>query len=757
MTGASLVTALLLLCAATASASSTLTLTATDAVVGQPVQATAELSESPAATGEISFEVFGPGDSTCSGPALDPAPTSASVSGEGEYLSGEITPPEAGTYYWSAHYSGDEGNSPADSTCSATSIIGKASPGLTGNATSAVVGNPIHDSVTVSGGFSPSGEVTFKVYGPTDSGCLTPLATTSAPISGGQAASADFVPQQAGEFRWSAEYPGDANNEAVSLGCEASNQTSTVSKASPALSGTASPAVVGNPIHDAVTVSGGFSPGGEVTFKVFAPTDSGCLTPLATSTAPISGGQAASADFAPQQAGLYRWSAEYPGDTNNESVGLGCEASNQTSTVSKASPALSGTASSVVVVGSPITDTATLSGGFAVVGELVFRAYGPGDPTCANAPSYEASVPVGGPGSYSPPGFSPPTGVYQWTVVYGGDGNNEAVGLGCGTANQSSAVGTVSVTLAASATSGTVGNAVVATATLQEGATPTGQITFKAFPPGDASCSGTPAFSSTVGVSGNGSYSSAAFTPSQVGSYRWTAAYSGDPNHAPATEGCGRAMSDVSAAKPTIVGEIGQGFTVGSPFRVAATLQGGFAPRGKVTFRIYGPPAGDCAKPLAVDTVTVSGNGTVQSDPFVPQQPGHYRFVVGYSGDSANLGAAETCGSPNQMVVAQKRTPKVKPRARLSGRLISIRARLSGAVSPSGSVTFQLYRPGDKRCQRKPAFGGRIAVRANGSYLLAKYLATKSGTYRLSVGYSGDQRNRRQKGNCSGAQTLRVS
>jgi hypothetical protein len=650
--GAIVTAASLLFVAVPASASSTLTLAATDAVVGQPVHATAELSESPGASGEISFEVFGPDDPTCSGPALDPAPAPASVSGEGEYLSGEITPPEAGTYYWSAHYSGDEENAPADSICSATSIVGKASPTLSGAASSAVVGTAIHDSVTFSGGFFPGGEVTFKVFAPSDSGCLTPLATSTTPISGGEAVSADYVPQQAGEFRWTAEYPGDANNEAASLGCGAANQTSAVSKAS---------------------------------------------------------------------------------------------------------PTLSGAASSAVVVGSKITDTATLSGGFAVGGTLVFRAYGPGDPTCANAPSYEASVAVSGPGSYSPPGFSPPTGVYQWTVEYGGDARNEAIGLGCGSANQSSAVGTVPVTLAAGATSGTVGNPIVATASLQEGATPTGQITFKAFPPGDANCTGAPAFSSTVGVAGNGSYKSAAFVPSQVGSYRWTAAYSGDPNHAPAAESCGKATSEISPAVPTIAGAIGPGFTVGSPFRVAATLQGGYAPRGKITFRIYGPPAGDCAKPLAVDTVTVSGNGTVLSDPFVPQQPGTYRFVAAYSGDSANLGAAEACGSPSQIAVAQKRTPKVKPRARLSGRLISIRARLSNAVSPSGAVTFQLYRPGDKRCRHKPAFGGRIAVRANGSYLLAKYLAAKSGTYRLSVGYSGDRRNRRQRGSCSRAQPLHVS
>ena len=652
LAGAGFVGALILLFAATSPASTpTLVVTATDAIVGQPVHATAQLSESPGAEGEISFEAFGPGDPDCSGPALDPAPASASVNGEGEYSSGEITPPEAGTYYWSAHYSGDGENPSADSTCSATSTIGKVSPSLSGNASSALVNHAIHDQVTLSGSFSPSGEVTFKVYAPSDTGCLTPLATSTAPISGAQATSADFLPQQTGGFRWSAEYPGDANNEAASLGCGAANQTSSVGKAS---------------------------------------------------------------------------------------------------------PTLSGVASSAVTVGSPITDTATLSGGFAAGGELVFRAYGPGDATCLSAPSYEDSVTVSGDGPYSPTGFSPATGVYQWTVEYEGDADNNSASLGCGAANQASAVGTVSVTLATSATSGTVGNPVTAMASIREGAIPTGQITFKVFPPGDASCTGTPTFSSTVGVAGNGSYSSAAYAPPRVGTYRWTAVYSGDANHAPASDACGQATSGVSPASPTIVGEVGQQFTVGNPFRVAARLQGGYKPGGTITFRIYGPAGADCATPLAVDTVKVTGNGTFLSDPFVPQLPGGYRFVAGYSGDSENLAATEACGSPSQVAVAQKRVPKVKPRAHLSGRLISIRARISGAMSPTGALTFRLYRPGDKRCKGKPAFSGGIAVRSNGSYLLAKYLATRSGAYRLSVGYSGDQRNRRDKGRCSDAQLLRV-
>jgi hypothetical protein len=631
----------------------TLSVDATSAVIGQSIHANAHLSESESASGEISFEVFGPGDSICSGPALTPAPASAVVSGDGEYASGDFTPPSAGTYYWSAHYPGDLDNPPADASCAAISTVDKASPALTGSAAAGDVGTAIDDEATLTGAFSPSGEIIFSVYGPGDDSCTAPLETTSAPIQSGHATSPNFFTQLAGEYRWKAEYPGDANNEAF---------------------------------------------------------------------------------------------------------GLGCGAANQGSVVSKLAPTLAGTATSAIKVGQSITDSATISGGFMTGGQLVFSAYGPGNATCSGTPAYEEPVTVNGNGPYSPAGFSPGPGLYRWTVQYPGDANNEAVGLGCGTANQGSAVGTIAVTLTASATGSTVGSPATAVATIQEGAIPTGQIKFEAFSPSDTDCSKAAAFISTIGVSGNGSYRSAALMPTQVGSFRWTVSYTGDANHAPTAVGCGKATSSIAKAGPSIAGQAKPQLKVGTSFRDMATLQGGYSPTGTITFRIYGPTSADCSKPMLVDTVAVAGNGTYRSDPFVPQRPGRYSFVASYSGDVANQAASEPCDSPGQAALVEKRTPKVKPRALLvGGRQISIRARLSGGASPSGAINFRLYGPGDKHCTHKPLFSGGIAVKSNGNYSLAKYLARKSGLYHLSVGYSGDRRNKRYAGSCTEAQPIRIS
>jgi len=855
----------LLLAVTAPAAPPVLTLEAADAEIGQSIQATATLSESPGAEGEISFEVFGPDDPTCAGTALA-TPTAAVVNGEGQYSSGTYSPPTAGTYRWSAHYSGDTVNEPVDSTCSALSTVSKASPSLTGDASSATVGSAIHDEVTLDGGFSPGGEVSFSVYAPSDTTCSTPLETFVATVEGGAAESPGYTTQQAGQYRWTASYGGDADNEGAALGCNAANQTSSVAKASPGLSGQASDGTVGGAIHDEVTVTGGFSPGGEVSFSVFAPGDSSCSTALETFTVAIQSGAAKTPDYVPQQAGQYRWTASYGGDADNEGAALGCNAANQTSSVAKASPTLSGSASPSVTVGQTITDSVTLSGGFQAGGELVFRAYGPGNATCTGSPAYEASVSVAGAGPYSPTGFSPGPGTYRWTVSYGGDANNETAVLACNSANQSSsvakatpalsgtassavivgqtitdhvtlsggfeaggelvfraygpedktcaetpvyeepvavdgagsyapagfapapglyrwtvsyggdadnepvalacntegqasAVGTVTVTFTAAATAATVGQPVTATATISEGAIPSGQIVFNAFPPSDPTCSGSPAFTSTVKVAGNGTYASAPFVPSKVGSYRWTVAYSGDPSHAPAAVACGSATSTVSQAAPSILGWVSKKkVLVGKSVEAVAGLDGAFSPGGTITFRIFAPGTADCASPLLAQTVTVSGAGPFKSAPYVPSRTGTYTFLAGYSGDAGNRAAREPCGSALQRLEVLKRSVQVKPRARVTEkRRISILARLSKTFSPSGRLEFRLYKPGDRLCKRKPAFSGRIAVKRNGSYSLAEYLATRHGTYHLAVGYSGDARNKPYAASCKRAQAVPVA
>lgn len=115
------------------------------------------------------------------------------------------------------------------------------------------------------------------------------------------------------------------------------------------------------------------------------------------------------------------------------------------STTAKTQPTISTTASSAVgytAVDPPlITDTATLAGGTAPTGNLTFRAFGPGDATCAGPVAFTNVKAVAGNGAYVSDQFNAVAeGVYRWTVVYGGDALNFGVTSPCNAPNETSTV-----------------------------------------------------------------------------------------------------------------------------------------------------------------------------------------------------------------------------------------------------------------------------------------------------------------------------
>lgn len=125
----------------------------------------------------------------------------------------------------------------------------------------------------------------------------------------------------------------------------------------------------------------------------------------------------------------------------------------------------------------------------------------------------------------------------------------------------------------------TVGGTINDTATLSGGVGPTGTITFQLFGPDNATCAGTPAFTSTRTVTGNGAYTSDSFSPSASGTYRWVAAYSGDANNNDAVTGCSDPAESVvvnaAAVSPAVVPTLprsGSGSATGAGHRGALVL-----------------------------------------------------------------------------------------------------------------------------------------------------------------------------------------
>jgi len=83
------------------------------------------------------------------------------------------------------------------------------------------------------------------------------------------------------------------------------------------------------------------------------------------------------------------------------------------------------------------------------------------------------------------------------------------------------------------------------TATIANGTNPTGTVTFRLYAPNDPTCGGAAVLTSTNPVNA-GSATSASFTPTVHGTYRWVASYSGDANNASAAGTCGDANESVA-------------------------------------------------------------------------------------------------------------------------------------------------------------------------------------------------------------------
>ena len=90
-------------------------------------------------------------------------------------------------------------------------------------------GGPVTDTANLSSAASPTGTITFTLYGPGDATCTgTPVFTDTQPVTGSSASSAGFTPTQSGTYRWIAAYSGDANNQPVSGSCNDTGESVTV-------------------------------------------------------------------------------------------------------------------------------------------------------------------------------------------------------------------------------------------------------------------------------------------------------------------------------------------------------------------------------------------------------------------------------------------------------------------------------------------------------------------------------------------------
>ena len=204
---------------------------------------------------------------------------------------------------------------------------------------------------------------------------------------------------------------------------------------------------------------------------------------------------------------------------------------------------------------------------------------------------------------------------------------------------------------------GTVGTAVLNdTGTLSGGASPGGSITFNLYNPSQTGCTGTPVYTQTVTVSGDGSYSTTNTSPANMaGTWNWTAMYSGDSNNLGSSSACGQETVSVAEASPTLTTAPSSGGAVGSAvLNDTGTLSGGYEPSGSITFNLYNPSQTGCTgTPAYTQTVTVSGDGSYSTaNTATATTAGTWSWTATYTGDSNNLGASSACAQETVSVTS---------------------------------------------------------------------------------------------------------
>jgi len=280
------------------------------------------------------------------------------LNGRGTCAIGAVLAPNGGTY--SCSFAGDFTGVPNASQTDVVTVVAIDNDGTTVTAaddavvtlgpipvvvttvaSAGSVGSSVFDTATLTGGFNPTGTVTFQLYGPNpfndpnlaDNCSSAPIFTSVRPVTGTTdprtAVSGTFVLPAAGIYHFVATYNGDANNAPSGpTPCLDPNETIAANILPIDLTTMASPSVtVGGAIFDTATIAGGVATSGTVTFTVFGPDNPTCTgAPVFTSTRTVNGnGSYTSELFTPTLPGVYRFVARYSGDANNAATVTECD------------------------------------------------------------------------------------------------------------------------------------------------------------------------------------------------------------------------------------------------------------------------------------------------------------------------------------------------------------------------------------------------------------------------------------------------
>jgi hypothetical protein len=196
------------------------------------------------------------------------------------------------------------------------------------------------------------------------------------------------------------------------------------------------------------------------------------------------------------------------------------------------------------------------------------------------------------------------------------------------------ALATPSIVTSQQPASATVGTSIADKATVSEGDSPSGTVTFVLY--NNSTASGTPLLTdSDVALSG-GTATSPGYTATATGTDYWVATYNGDTNNNSVTSGAAAEPVSITAATPSIVtSQQPASATVGTSIADKATVSEGDSPSGTVTFVLYSNSSGT-GPALFTDADVALSAGVATSTGYTTTVPGTDYWVATYNGDSDN-------------------------------------------------------------------------------------------------------------------------
>ena len=414
-----------------------------------------------------------------------------------------------------------------------------------------------------------------------------------------------------------------------------------------------------------------------VSFSLWAPNTCGTegATPVFTDSEPVttselSDSAVVSASFVPKHAGVYEWTAEVivNGDGSIENGPTAC--ADEQVTVTAAATHITTTPSNADggPVGTAITDSATVTGGVTPSGSVMFELFGPSNPNCISGgdssqtwlQEWTVSLKGDGNASVPAPGYTTTqVGTYNWVAVYSGDADNLGARSACGAESVTSTKATPTITTTASQ-GGPIGTTIHDTAQVSGGANPTGTVTFKLFAPSNPTCASGDSSGAVetvvapLGANGSATSAGTPFTTNEIGTYNWTATYSGDANNTSASTACNDEQVTVGKDPTSVTTVASAGGAPGIALHDTAKVIGTFQPTGTVTFALHGPADTACTgAPIFTSTVALSTNGTATSASFSGTvAAGTYNWVASYSGDANSAPSKGRCGAEPVSLVA---------------------------------------------------------------------------------------------------------